>query len=88
MTKKKNSLIKDNPLQKPGRLLDKEIDKILGDDTTHYIIIPIFCIVLTSMEWWRWYCYGEQLPSPIILTFMTLIVTIFSIYKLFRHKNI
>ena len=87
MTKKKNSLIKGSPLRNPGQLLDKEIDKILGDDAIHYIIIPSFCIVFTCMEWWRWYYYDGQSPSPILLTLMTFIIIIFSAYKLFMHKN-
>ena len=67
-----------------GQLLDKEIDKILGDDVIRHITISFFCIVFTGLEWWRW--YDEQTSSPVLLTLMTLIVTMFSLYKLIRHN--
>ena len=84
MTKKKNFLIKDSPSRNPGQLLDKEIDKILGDDVIRHITISFFCIVFTGLEWWRW--YDEQTSSPVLLTLMTLIVTMFSLYKLIWHN--
>ena len=83
MTKKKNSLI-EGLLRNPKRPLDKEIDKVLGNDVTRHITISFFCIVFTCLEWWRW--YDERTSSPILLTLMTLIVTMFSLYKLVRHN--
>ena len=83
MTKKKNSQIKSNLLRNP-RSLDKEIDKILGNDVIRHITISFFCLVFTGLEWWRW--HDEQSSPPVLLTLMTLIVTIFSLYKLVRHN--
>ncbi len=81
---KKNFLIKGGSLRNPRRLLDKEIDKILGDDVIRHITISFFCLVFTGLEWWRW--YDEQSSSPVLLTLMTLIVTMFSLYKLIRNN--
>ena len=47
MTKKKNFLIKDSPSRNPGQLLDKEIDKILGD--VMITIVDIVAMVMFHM---------------------------------------
>lgn len=85
MEKGKRSPLKSNPLRNPGQSLDEEINKILDEDVTLYLIMPIFTIVITGLEWWRW--YKEIPPTPVIWTFIAVGLTGYSFYKLLGYRK-
>jgi hypothetical protein len=85
MAKGKRSPLKSNPLRNPGQSLDEEINKIIDEDASAYIIISLFCIVLAGLEWWRW--YKDTPPSPVLWTFMAIGITSYSIYKLLGYRK-
>jgi len=85
MASNKKSPLTSSPLRVPGQSLDEHIDNVLNDEGLIYIFMPIFCVVLTCLEWWRWYA---ELPySPYLYSFLAGIVILFSAYKISRLKK-
>ncbi len=77
--KDKKSPLKDKLLRTPGQSLDEEINKIVDDQAMLYITASLMLIVMTVLEWYRW--YTSTPPSPWTMTLMAVVVTVFSIYK-------
>ncbi|MCX4190829.1 nuclease-related domain-containing protein [Methylophaga sp. OBS3] len=78
------SPLKDNPLHNPAESLDKEIEKLVHEDATKYIIMLVFMVVLTLQEWWRW--FFELKPNPIIVTAIAFIVIPYAVWKLYKFR--
>jgi nuclease-like protein len=84
------SPIKDNPLRNPAESLDKEIDDLLNEDVATYIIIAVVMLVMTLMEFWRWYMESPVSPiTYVVLSFIIIPLCIFKLYKLRKRlKNL
>lgn len=84
------SPIKDNPLRNPAESLDKEIDDLLNEDVATYIMISVVMMVMTLMEFWRWYMENPVSPTTfVVLSFIVIPFCIFKLYKLKRRlKNL
>ena len=82
---KKQSPLKAKPLRNPGQSVDEEIRKVLDDEASQYIIIPLFAIFMAGSEWWRW--YSESTFSPIPFTIVAIIAVVFSGFKIVKLKE-
>lgn len=78
--KDKKSPLKHKPLRYAGQSLDEEITRIFDDKLTMYILAPTLLLVITLLEWYRW--YFNMPPTPWTATIMLLIAIIYSIYKI------
>jgi len=85
MSDAKKSPLTDKPLRYPGQSLDESINEILDDDVLEYILMPTICIMLTFLEWWRW--YNDSPYTPYLWTLLTLVIVPFSIYKIYKIKK-
>ena len=85
MSNTKKSPLTDKPLRYPGQSLDESINKILDDDVLEYILMPTICIMLTLLEWWRW--YNDSPYTPYLWTLLTLVIIPFSIFKIYKIKK-
>nr|WP_152417627.1 nuclease-related domain-containing protein [Methylophaga lonarensis] len=74
------SPIKDNPLRNPGESLDKQIDTLINDKATNYLMWIAFTILLAGLEWYRW--YFEVQNNPLVYTFLTMLVIPYCVFKL------
>ena len=86
MQKGRKSPLKDNPLRNPGQSLDERINDLIMLDGSTYYSIAFFSIVLACLEWFRWYM--EFPYTPIILTIVAVIVTIYSGRKIIKIKKL
>jgi hypothetical protein len=78
--KKTRSPLKNKPLRNAGQSLEEEITKNIEDGMfTYYLSVAIF-IMLAVSEWIKW--YFQQPPSPIMLSIIAVLITIFSAYKI------
>lgn len=80
----KKSPLKDKPLRHAGQSLDEEINRLIEDDALPYISVSVLMIVLSMFEWYQW--YFQLPPSPIIFTFITLLVVGISTYKIINIR--
>lgn len=87
MHKPKKSPLKNNPLRTPGQSLDEEMQRILGDDVTSYFFVPAIFILLAALSWLEWYGITQR-PDPIIITIFAISLSIYSIFKLVKIKNL
>ena len=81
----KKTPLTDNPLRLPGQSIDKEIQRVIDDEASPYILISLMVIALTALEWWRWYTNIKL--SPNIFTTIAVIVVTFSVYKIIKIKK-
>ena len=79
------SPIKDNPLRNPGQSLQEEVNKILDDEASKYILIGICSIVFAALEWWRY--YFPTGASPKIVTLVAVLALVYSVFKLIKIKK-
>ena len=80
MNKNTKSPITDKLLRQPGQSLDEEIQNILDDKITPYIIASALAIFITFYEWYR--LYFETPPMPWLLTSLTILTVSYSLYKI------
>ena len=85
MKKNKKTPLIDNPLRLPGQSIDTEIQRVMDDEASQYILIPLMALIMTATEWWRW--YTNSAFSPKIFTVVAIIVVIFSAYKIIKIKK-
>jgi hypothetical protein len=79
MKSNKRSPLKSKPLRYAGKSIDQQIDKLINDKANLYIVYIVFFAVLAGLEWWRFYFRIQ--PSPWIITFMAILIILFSLYK-------
>ena len=79
------SPLKDNPLRNPGETLDKQIDELVNDKASTYIVLVVVSGVLAMMEWWRWFM--ELPPTPFTYSIMFAVITAYSLPKIFKIKK-
>lgn len=77
--KKARSPLKDKPLRNPGQSLDEELDLIRSDKFVGWFMISAMCIILTCLEWWRWYM--EIPPAPITMTIVSAVIVAFAAFR-------
>lgn len=66
----KKSPLKNKPLRSPGQSIEKEIQKIIDDGLTNYLIYPILFFAITAYSWLVWLQVIE-ITKPIPLTVLT-----------------
>lgn len=86
----KNSLqkvspIKDPPLRYAGQSLEEEMQELREDKGGEYAVMISFCLILSGMEWIKW--YWDMPPHPITMTILAAIVSGFSGWKLLAIKK-
>jgi hypothetical protein len=79
-TEKKRSPLKDKPLRYAGKSIDEQIDKLVNDNAAPYIVVSVLFIVITILEWLRY--YSNSPPSPKTITFLAVLAILFSYYKI------
>ncbi|SEH08792.1 nuclease-related domain-containing protein [Candidatus Venteria ishoeyi] len=85
--KEKISPLKSRPLRNPGQSLQDEIDKIFDQSILIHITAPIIFIYLAGMTWF--YKYTNHIPSPIFISIIAGIVTIYCFIRvIFLKKKI
>jgi hypothetical protein len=83
--KMKISPIKKTPLRTAGQSIEEEINRIKTEDMTPYIAVSVFMVVGVIFEWYRWV---SELPlSPLTLSFATIIMITFSVYKIAQYRK-
>ena len=82
--KNKKSPLKDKPLRHAGQSLDEEINRLVEEDAMPYISASLFLIAIATFEWYSW--YFQLPPSPVIITIMAVLFTVFSAYKIIRLR--
>lgn len=79
------SPIKDNPLRNPAETLDKEIEILINDDAMSYVMSATFIIVLTLLEWSKWYF---DLPlSPVTYLILSFIIVPYCVFKVIQIRK-
>jgi hypothetical protein len=82
MSAKTRSPIKDKPLRLPGQSLEEERRKIWDDRLETPLIITVFLVVLSGLEWWRF--FANPPPQPILYTIIALLAITFVTRRIFK----
>jgi len=90
MKNKKRSPIKNKPLRNPAQSLEKLRSDILDDKLLPLIMMAAMMLVLTTMEWIRY--FNPRPPNPVIWTVVTFIFVIYVGWRFWKFwpelKNI
>jgi Nuclease-related domain len=79
------SPLKDKPLRNPGESLDKQIMDLKDNEASDYLLLPLLSIFWAAIEWIHW--YQKSPPMPWLISFMALIVVLYSTVKLLRIRS-
>lgn len=80
------SPLKVNPLRSPGESTEREIERVFDDQVISYLFAAFVLVILTLLEWFRW--YFQTPPSPGPLTVLTAAFLIFATYRFFRTRQV
>ena len=83
--KKTKSPLTDKPLRNPGQSLEDQIDTIVNDQLTTYVLLPALLILMSIMEWMHW--YFDTKPSPFLISLIALISIVYSTYKILKIRK-
>lgn len=78
------SPIKDKPLRLPGQSLDEERRKLFEDKLETPMLLAGFFIVLSALEWWRY--YFQKPPSPVLFTVFTVFLIVFAAWRVWKTR--
>jgi hypothetical protein len=79
------SPIKDKPLRYPGQSLDEAIQKLFDEDIFPYLASSLFIVIITMMEWYRW--YKETPYSPVMYTALSISFVLYSLFKVRKFRK-
>jgi hypothetical protein len=79
------SPLKAKPLRNPGQSLDEEIHRILDDKALMWLMSVMFALVMSGMEWWRW--YRATPPTPILISVVALVVLAVGVPRLLSLRR-
>ncbi len=80
------SPLKDSPLRIPGQSLDEEIQKIIDEEVSSYLLLPLIMIFYMILNWLLWYQI-IQMPNPIITTFFVIALSVYSFFKMLKVRK-
>ncbi|MEA1936709.1 MAG: nuclease-related domain-containing protein [Patescibacteria group bacterium] len=83
MKNKKRSPLKSSPLRQAGQSLNEKIEDIINDKILLYIICIFIFVLMTLIEWSRW--YFNTPPQPIFWTLITVIISIYFIRRILGY---
>ncbi|WP_374682463.1 nuclease-related domain-containing protein [Accumulibacter sp.] len=76
------SPLKDKPLRLPGQSLEEERRKLFEDKLEMPGLAAILAVLLTSMEWWRY--YAERPPQPVAFSVFAFGFVAFAAWRFWR----
>ena len=79
------SPLKDKPLRNPGQSVDDKLHDYVIDKVYSLFMLSIFMIIITLLEWSRW--YFESPPSPWLYTSLAVIVAGYSVWKIIKSRR-
>ena len=82
MSNDKRSPLKDKPLRNPGQSLDEQLADLVYDKITTPLVMVIVLLMLTCLEWWRY--YFSQKPNPYVYSFAVLIAVGYAVFEIRR----
>lgn len=82
MSAKTRSPLKDKPLRNPGQSSDERLDELLHERFAQPFLLAGLFIILTLLEWWRW--YSAMPPVPLIFSMVALALITYAAIKIFR----
>jgi hypothetical protein len=83
--RKRSSPLKKPPLRQAGQSLQAERDKVWESIEESIVFVPIL-VVLTALEWWRY--FSDTPPKPIPYTVVALIVIAFAWWRVRPRINL
>jgi len=84
--KRKKSPLILNPLRIVGQSLDEEIQGVVNSEALAIFLIPFLVIGFTIYNWLLWYQI-ITIPNPLILTFFSIFLSIYSLFRFFKVRN-
>jgi len=84
MSESTKSPIKDKPLRLPGQSLEEERRKLFEDKLETPLLLAMIFLVLTALEWWRY--FWKQPPSPYIFTVAAVMLVVFAAWRVWKTR--
>ncbi len=78
------SPLKDKPLRNPGESLDIEIDKLVSETATGYVVVSVMLCFFAGMEWLAVALHSPR--QPILFSVMAMIAVGVSVWQLPRIR--
>jgi hypothetical protein len=82
----KKSPLKERPFRNPGKSLDGEIQRVIGEEGMPSVLASLVTVVLAGLEWWRFTHLSP--PNPWVFTILAVLVVGYSIFRTStRHRR-
>lgn len=78
------SPIKDKPLRSPGQSLEEERRRLFVDKLETPLLLAVFFVVLSALEWWR--DYTQSPPNPTIFTVAAVLLVGFAAWRVWKTR--
>jgi len=84
MSEPSRSPIKDRPLRHPGQSLQEERRRLFEDSIEPWLLLAAFFLVVTGLEWWRYYTRAPY--QPLLFTLVALAMAAFAGWRVARLR--
>ena len=81
----KKSPLKKKPVRQAGQSLDEEINRIFDEKIGYHVVVIVFFLVLTLIEWYQW--FFKVSVNPVVFSIMAVIIVAFSIKKILIYRK-
>ena len=81
----KKSPLKDKPLRQAGQSVQEQLDRLIDDKLTGYVVASVLVFTLAATEWYRWYFHIPLRPG--LATIVALIVIVYSVPKILKIRR-
>lgn len=79
------SPLKAPPLRYAGQSLDEEIQRVIEDEVSVYVMAAAMAIGIAFYEWWRW--YSKSPPQPVVITVFAAVVLVYTVRKVILARR-
>lgn len=81
----RKSPLKDAPLRNPGQSVEEEIQRVLDDQMFPPFMAAGIFLIMTMLEWWRWWFAFP--PMPWLYTVLAVPLCVYAGWKIYRARQ-
>lgn len=84
MTQTTRTPLKDKPLRLPGQSLQEEWRTLVEDKIEPWVMLAIFFIALTALEWFRY--FRNDPPHPVLFSVFATVMVSVAVWRFYRLR--
>jgi hypothetical protein len=81
----RSPLDRNQPMRVAGQSLDEELDNVRYDHMLAPLLVALFVLVMTGMEWYRY--FSQTPPTPWVFSIAAVVMVGYAVFKIWRTQK-